>query len=162
MQRFSFAVASLVVVVVLFAAMFAGMAVSSTPAAAAPAAIPTPVSVTRPGSEIAPITFNPFAGDASITADTTSTCYDVGKFAVVDVLYVIDQTIANSVVNTTTLTSKWSIDGTITASGVNVVASNAADATDIAQLQVFGRYFCILADVSNTNPVTVTAQVIAK
>jgi hypothetical protein len=60
------------------------------------------------------------------------------------------------------LTSKWSVDGTITASGVNVVASNVADATDIAQLQVFGKYFCILADVTNTNPVTVTAQVIAK
>lgn len=126
------------------------------PAAAAPAAIPTPVSVTRPSGD-GVITFNPFSAEA-VTADTTSTCFDVGDYSIVDVLYVIDQ----GTTNTLTLTSKWSIDGTTTASGVNLVASNAADATDMTQLQVFGRYFCVLADVANTNPVTVTVQAIAK
>jgi hypothetical protein len=82
----------------------------------------------------------------------------VGGRSVVDVLYVIDQ----ADVNTVTLTSKWSIDGTTTVSGVNLVASNSADASDMTQLQVFGRYFCILADVANTNAVTITAQAIAK
>lgn len=123
---------------------------------AAPAAIPTPVSVTRPAGD-GYVTFNPFGGSA-ITADTTSTCFDVGGKSIVDVLYVIDQTD----VNTVTLTSKWSIDGVTTVSGINLVASNTADASDMTQLQVFGRYFCVLADVSNTNAVTITAQAIAK
>ena len=152
---------STLVALVLFA-MLLTMLTPGGPVTAAPAAVPTPVSVTRPGTyEGGFISFSPFSATA-ITADTTSTCYDVGKFSVVDVLYQIDQTVADSVVNTTTLTSKWSVDGTITASGVNLVASNVADATDMTQLQVFGRYFCILADVSNTNPITITAQVIAK
>jgi hypothetical protein len=30
------------------------------------------------------------------------------------------------------------------------------------QVQLFGRYFCLLADVSNSNTVTVTAKAIAK
>lgn len=157
MTRKSFVVASLVVMLMLFAALLSGLAVSSPPVSAAPAAIPTPVSVTRPATENGFITFSPFSAQA-LTADTTSTCYDVAKYAIVDVLYIIDQTDGN----TTTLTSKWSIDGTNTVSGVNVVASNAADASDMTQLQVFGRYFCLLADVTNTSPVTVTAQVIAK
>lgn len=123
---------------------------------AAPAAIPTPVSVTRPAGD-GYVTFNPFS-TAAIATDTTSTCFDVGGRSVVDVLYVIDQ----GEVNTVTLTSKWSIDGVTTVSGVNLVASNAADASDMTQLQVFGRYFCILADVSNTNAVTITAQAMAK
>ena len=123
---------------------------------AAPAAIPTPVSVTRPAGD-GFVTFNPFSTTV-VDGDTTSTCYDVGGRSVIDLLYVIDQTD----VNTVTLTSKWSIDGTTTVSGINLVATNAADASDITQLQVFGRYFCVLADVANTNDVTVTVQAIAK
>lgn len=131
------------------------------PVAAAPAAAPTPVSVTRPmgGGEFQVVTlFNTVA----ITADTTSSCFDIGKFAVADVQYTIDQTLADSVMNTTTLTTKWSVDGGTLVSGVNVVASNVADATDMQQVQLFGRYMCLTADVSNANPVTITARAIAK
>ncbi len=80
----------------------------------------------------------------------------------IDVLYRIDQHDPANLPNTTTLTTKWSMDGSLTVSGVNVVASNAADASDLTQLQAFGRYFCLLADVSNTQPITITAQAIAK
>lgn len=76
--------------------------------------------------------------------------------------YTIDQTLKDSIMNTTTLTTKWSVDGGTLVSGVNVVASNVADATDMQQVQTFGRYFCLLADVSNTNPVTVTAKAFSK
>lgn len=150
--------APVIVALVLAAAIFGALAMlpAAESAQAAPAAIPTPVSVTRPAGD-GYVTFNPFT-TAAVAADTTSTCFDVGGRSVIDVLYVIDQTD----VNTITLTSKWSIDGTTTVSGVNLVASNAADASDMTQLQVFGRYFCILADVANTNTVTVTAQAIAK
>lgn len=123
---------------------------------AAPQAIPTPVSVTRPAGE-GFITFDPFSA-AVVDEDTTSTCYDVGDYAVIDALYSIDQTS----VNTVTLTARWSIDGITLANGINLVASNAADSTDMTQLQVFGRYFCVLANVTNTNDVTITVQAIAK
>ena len=148
-------IVALIMAVALFGAL--ALAPQAESVQAAPAAIPTPVSVTRPAGD-GYVTFNPFAGTSSIATDTTSTCFDVGGRSVIDVLYVIDQTD----VNTITLTSKWSIDGTTTVDGVNLVASNAADASDMVQLQVFGRYFCVLANVTNTNAVTVTAQAIAK
>lgn len=148
---------SVVAALVLFALALAAFGGTGGGAAvAAPAAAPTPVSVTRPAGD-GYVTVAPFSASA-IAADTTSTCYDVAKYSVVDVLYSIDQ----GTTNTTTLTSKWSIDGTTLVSGVNIVASNAADATDMAQLQVFGRYFCVLANVANAETVTVTVQAIAK
>lgn len=125
-------------------------------ATAAPLAIPTPASVTRPAGD-GFVTVAPWTATA-ITEDTTSSCYDVAKFSVVDVLYSIDQ----GTVNTTTLTARWSIDGSTLVDGVNIVASNAADATDMQQLQTFGRYFCVLANVTNSNAVTLTVQAIAK
>lgn len=151
----------LTVVVALMVFALALTALSGGGAAtAAPAAAPTPVSVTRPAGD-GFVSVSPFSAQV-IAADTTSSCYDVAKYSVVDVLYSIDQTVLASGANTTTLTTKWSIDGVTTVSGVNVVASNAADATDMQQLQVFGRYFCVLADVSNAQDVTVTVQAIAK
>jgi hypothetical protein len=128
-------------------------------ATAAPVAAPTPVSVTRPGGDGGFITFDLFNG-AALTEDTTSACVDIGRYNVADVVYSFDQ--GAGVPNTTTLTTKFSVDGGTLVSGVNVVASNAADATDMQQVQLFGRYFCLLADVSNSNTVTVTAKAIAK
>lgn len=153
--RNSWPMAMLALIVMVVLAGFATL--PQSPAAAAPLAAPTPVSVTRPSSEASAITFNPFSAQA-VAADTTSTCFDVSKFAVIDALYSIDQ----GDTNTVTLTTKWSIDGTTTASGVALVSANAADATEMQQLQVFGKYFCVLADVANTNPVTITVQAIAK
>lgn len=151
----------LTVVVALMVFALALTALSGGGAAtAAPAAAPTPVSVARPAGD-GYITVAPFSAQV-LTEDTTSTCYDVAKFSVVDVLYSIDQTIVADTANTTTLTTKWGIDSTTTVAGVNIVASNAADATDMAQVQVFGRYFCVLANVSNSQNVTVTVQAIAK
>jgi len=145
---------------VLFALALTALAGGGGAATAAPMAVPTPVSVTRPAGD-GYVTVAPFSA-AVLDEDTTSTCYDVARFSVVDVLYSIDQTIVASTANTLTLTSQWSIDGVTLVNGVNIVASNAADATDMAQLQTFGRYFCVLANVSNTQDVTLTVQAIAK
>lgn len=142
--------------VLVLALLFGVMLAPQGDVQAAPQAVPTPVSVTRPAQD-GYITFNPFSASV-VDEDTTSTCYDVGRYAVIDALYVIDQTS----VNTVTLTAKWSIDGTTLVDGINLVASNAADASDMTQLGVFGRYFCVLANVSNTNDVTITVQAIAK
>lgn len=148
---------SIAFAVVFMAALVASLGVTTSPAAqGAPLAIPTPVSVTRPAADKW-ITFTPFNAVA-LAADST-VCQEVADFSVADVLYVIDQ----GTTNTITLTTKWGVgDQTNLATGINVVASNAADATDMQQVQLFGRYFCLLADVTNTNPVTVTVQVIAK
>ena len=161
-KRFVIPMASLIV---LAALLFGGLAAITPPAMAstsAPLAAPTPVSVTRPSRENSPwITFSPF-NVSVLTADTTSSCQDVGNYSVADVLYIIDQ--ADTVVpNTTTLTTKWGVgDTTNLATGINVVASNSADVTDMQQVQLFGRYFCIFADVTNTKTVTITTQVIAR
>lgn len=128
-------------------------------ATAAPAAAPTPVSVTRPGGDGSFIVFDLFNA-AALDEDTTSACVDIGKYNVADVVYTFDQ--GAGVPNTTTLTTQFSVDGGTLVSGVNVVASNAADATDMQQVQLFGRYFCLLANVTNSNTVTVTAKAIAK
>ena len=156
-KNYKLAVVAMATALVLFALVLTAISGGGGAAVAAPALIPTPVSVTRPATSGNLQSFNPFTAVA-VTGDTTSNCIDVGSKSVIDVLYVIDQ----GAVNTVTLTSKWSIDGVTTVSGVNVVASNAADASDMTQLQVFGRYFCLLADVSNSNAVTVTAQAVAK
>lgn len=123
---------------------------------AAPQAAPTPVSVTRPagaGAQIIEV------WDAvPITADTTATCVDIGAASVIDAQYQIDQTD----VNTVTLTTQWSINGELITDGVDIVASNAADASEMVQVQAFGRYICAKADVANTNTVTVTLYLAAK
>ncbi len=157
MKTRNYVLLAVLVPLVLFALALTMVSGGSGAALAAPAAAPTPVSVTRPGGNGAFVTFDLF-NSAVITADATSACVDIGKYAVADVQYTIDQT----AVNTVTLTSKFSVDGGTLVSGVNVVASNAADATDMQQLQLFGRYFCLLADVANSETVTVTAKAIAK
>jgi hypothetical protein len=155
MKTQNFVLLAVIVPILLFA--LALTAITGGPAAtAAPMAAPTPVSVTRPSSA-GFVTVAPFTA-VVLTADTTSSCYDIPNYNIVDVLYSIDQ----GTVNTVTLTSKWSIDGVTLVSGNNIVATNAADATDMTQLQAFGRYFCVLADVSNTNAVTLTVQAMAK
>ena len=114
---------------------------------AAPAAAPTPVSVTRPANSAGYITFNPFT-DAKLTADTGSTCFDVANYSVIDALFVVDQRVTNAI----TLTTRWGIDSTNLVNGVNIVAARSTDGSDMQQVQVFGRYFCVLAEVSNANP----------
>lgn len=157
MKTKNYVLLAVIVPLVLFALALTLVGGSGGAALAAPAAAPTPVSVTRPGGDGSFVTFDLFNA-AAIAADTTSTCVDVGRYTIADVQYTIDQ----GTTNTTTLTTKWSVDGGTLVSGVNVVASNAADATDMQQVQLFGRYFCLFADVSNSNTVTVTAKAIAK
>lgn len=139
----------------LFALLFT-MLLPQAPVSGAPLGAPTPVSITRPANGTFKV-FDLFS-TRPITQDTTSTCFDVGAYSLADVQYTIDQ----GTTNTTTLTTKWSVDGGTLVSGVNVVASNAADATDMQQVQTFGRYMCLLADVSTSDTITITAKAIAK
>lgn len=148
-----------VLALLVFAIMLtSGLSVLQPAAAStvAPLAGPTPVTVTRPSAS-APKTFQFWSNSALITS-TTASCVDVGSYAVIDAQYYIDQT----AVNTVTLTTQWSVDGSLITDGVDLVTNNAADSGDMQQAQVFGRYLCPRAIATNTNPVTVTLFVIAK
>lgn len=148
-------IAILVVVGLIFGAMLGLM--TGPAAEAAPMAAPTPVSVTRPNAVQPWRSFTPWNA-TTFTADTNSTCYEIADFSLADIQYTIDQ----GTTNTTTITMRWSNDGTTLVSGVNLVASNTADVTDMQQVQLFGRYMCLLADVTNSNTITITAKVLVK
>lgn len=152
MKRVAIAIGALVLVAaVVFGAVFQP-AVGTVQAA--PAAGPTPVTVTRPAGGIQVFEI---WNDTPITADTTK-CVDIGAASVIDAQYSIDQTD----VNTVTVTSQWSINADLITDGINLVTDNAADASDMVQLQAFGRYICPKADVTNSSTVTVTLYIAAK
>ena len=130
--------------------------VSSAPNAV-PLAIPTPNgAVERSNSSPQLVTWI----SAALTADQTSTCYESTFWDVADIYYSIDQ--GAGVPNTTTLTLKFGNDTTNLVSGVNIVASNSADASDLQPFHLFGRFVCVAADVSNTNAVTITVNGLLK
>ena len=140
----------------LFGFAFHGTASAANPG---PLAAPTPVSV-NPGSG---------AGRAAvlwsakvITADTATGAMDILNYGKADIQWVTDQTAVAGAPNTTTVKLQFSVDGVNWADGINVLASNSADAADMQQFAVFGRYVRLYADVSNANPVTLTLGVATK
>lgn len=135
-----------------------GMPQSST---AAPAAAPTPVSVTLPRGPVPefPVFFN---GLGPITEDTRSSCFEVPEYSIVDLQYLIDQTLAGGAVNTTTLKLQFSNDLTTFVDGIAIATSNVTDTSNLQSYAIFGRYTCVYADVSNTNPITLTINGVVK
>ena len=133
---------------VLFGAMASGGVKAATNQ---PLYAPTPVSVTHP-STLAPEMYTLM--NAVITADTRGTCQPIGAYSIADIEYTVDQ----STTNTTTLTLQYSNNGVAFTDGAAIVTSNAADATGMNQYPVFGRLTCLFADVTNTNPVTVSVS----
>lgn len=142
--------------VLMLAILFGVMLAPQGDVLAAPQAMPTPVSVTRPASDGVRVV--EVWNTVPITADTTAACIDIGTASVIDAQFLIDQT----AVNTVTLTSQWSINGSLLTDGVDFVTSNAADAGDMVQVQAFGRYVCPKADVTNTEVVTVSLYLALK
>ena len=59
-------------------------------------------------------------------------------------------------VNTVTLTLQFSNDGENWTDGAALATSNAADAALLQQVNVFGKYARVYANVTNSNPLTVT------
>lgn len=140
-----------VVSAVMLAVMaLAGLAASmgAGNAVAAPQAIPTPVSVT-PGND-APQVATFWSAEPLTASAAGNEAIIVGEK--VDLQWVIDQTD----VNTVTLKLQFSNDSSNWVDGATFVTSNAADAGDMQQYAVFGRYLRAYATVSNSNPVTVT------
>jgi len=121
----------------------------------AAAVAPTPLAETAGGPGYQNVVF--WSADA-LTADGASNALQLPGYEVLDLQYVIDQ----GTVNTTTIKLQFSNDNTNWSDGINVVASNAADANAMAQFNNFGRYVRLYADVTNSNAVTITARAVAK
>lgn len=149
------------VVTALAIALFGFAALTSTfaPVDAAPAAAPTPVSVTRPASGQSQLSVFP---ETAVTTDGIIGCMQSNNHSVADIQFTIDQT----AVNTTTLklqhTNNTPGSSATYINGANVVANNAADASDMVQLQMFGAWTCIYADVTNTDTVNVAVSALLR
>ena len=149
-----------VAAIVLFASLLVAFALAPADGTlAAPAAAPTPVAAVQrsPAPE-----FPMFFRTKVITDDTRSDCFEVPDYAVVDLQYLIDQTAVAGAPNTTTLTLQFSNDLVTYVDSVAAVTDNAADASGMVQLQLFGRHTCVYANVTNTNPVTLTVNGVVK
>lgn len=154
------AYATAVAAVVLVASLLAVFAmVPSGSTQAAPSFAPTPVAAVQRSQ--AP-EFPTFFNAKVLTADTRSDCFEVPDYAVVDLQYTVDQTLVALAPNTTTLTLQFSNDNVSFVNGLAVATNNITDTTDLQQFQLFGRHACVYADVTNTNPVTLTVLGVVK
>ena len=150
--------------VVMIAMLFVGMQTPMEQANAAPAAAITPVAIEDPvgGSDTKLIKF--YDGEV-LTADDQN-CIDLQEFRVLDLEFVVDQTIASEVNNTTTVvlehTNFSGATLAVNTTGQTVVSANALDADDLNRFDLFGQYTCVDIDVTNTNPVTWTVYGVAR
>ncbi len=121
-----------------------------------PLAIPTPVTAPAHSTALNAPEFPLFFNAKPLAADTRSSCFEVPEYSIIDLQWLIDQTLVGTAANTTTLKLQYSNDDVNYVDGASFVSANAADAGDMQQYNLFGRYTCIYADVSNTQTVTVT------
>lgn len=126
---------------------------------AAPSFAPTPVAAVQRSQ--AP-EFPVFFSAKVLTEDTRSSCFEVPDYSVVDLQYIVDQTLVALAPNTTTLTLQWSNDNANYVNGLAVATDNITDTNDLQQFQLFGRHACVYVDVTNTNPVTLTVLGVVK
>lgn len=142
-------VAGLLAFALLFVALLLAGMNTARAAAPGPLMAPTPVSVSAaaaaPGEAV-------LFSTSVLTEDTYSARAPVAAFQRTDIQHVLDQTD----VNTVTLTLQFSNDGENWTDGAALVSNNAADASLLQQVSVFGKYARVFANVTNSNPVTVT------
>jgi hypothetical protein len=145
-----------VLAVVLVLALVSGSLLSPMPSVqGAPAAVVTPI--TQYMRQPAPKVINFWASPTALTEDTR-VCVNIDGYNTLDLHWVIDQ----GTVNTTTVTMQFSNITGDYVSGLVVESANAADTADMNQYNLFGRNVCLLADVVNSNPWTITAVGLAK
>lgn len=125
-------------------------------ASAAPQAAPTPAaSVNLPGVASGIVTF---WETKVITEDGNSSTQNIANHAVADLQVVLDHGTANTV----TLKIQFSNNGTNWVDGATVGSALGVDTNTLQQYAVFGRFARVNADVTNTNPLTVTIIGVAK
>lgn len=129
---------------------------ANVPAAAAPMAAPTPVTVTMGGKAASLVVF---WERKVMTQAGPSAAQNVADHDKMDLQWVIDQ---GSTPNTATVKLQFSNDGINWIDGPTAVTNNNADANDMQQYAVFGRYARVSPTLGNTQPVTLTAIGVAK
>lgn len=146
--------AAALLVCFLFLALVGGNLAPS--ATAAPPAIPTPVSVTAANPNAKVLMLH---NAKVITAAGNTAWLDIAAFQKVDLHWVIDQ---GTVANTTTLKLQFSNDGVNAVDGATFVTANAADAGDMQQYALFGRFLRVNNTAGTSQPVTITLVGLAK
>lgn len=154
MNKAKYPVIVVVMTLVLMVAFIATL--GGNGASAAPSLIPTPVSVSSRGTSLAK---DVMLYDASVmTTAVASNAQGVAEHEIIDLQWLIDQTD----VNTATIKLQFSNDGTNWVDGATAVSSNAADAGDMQQFALFGKFVRAHTTLANTNPVTITLIGVAK
>jgi hypothetical protein len=149
MMRNFKSVVGLVAVTLLFAGLLLAGMNTAQAAQPGPLMAPTPVSVSAAAAASGEAVL---FSTSVLTADTYSARVPVAAFQRTDIQHVLDQTD----VNTVTLTLQFSNDGENWTDGAALATSNAADAALLQQVAVFGKYARVYANVTNSNPLTVT------
>ena len=133
-------------------------------ASAAPAAAITPVAAGAPITGDTSVLIKFYDAEA-LTADDQE-CRNLGEYRLVDLEYVVDQTLVATVPNTTTVTLEHTNGAGATlatnTTGQSVVSANIADADGLNRFDLFGQITCVDIDVSNSNPVTWTVYALAR
>ena len=146
----------LILGLVLFVAALLVPAIVSGPGVqAAPPAAPTPIANTPYSADG---NYFSFMADKAWTADGYSDQVTLASFEWADFQYLLDQ----SATNTTTVTIQHSNDGTNWVDATPVISGNTTDAGDITRLPLFGRYTRLKVDVSTTDTIRLTVNLLAK
>ncbi len=141
----------LATVVVMAVLVLVALGLNTQSSQAAPMAAPTPITV--PPRGVAP-EFPTFINTKVITTSQRSNCFDVPDYSVVDLYWKIDM----AAVNTTTLKLQYSIDNSAYVDGLSFVSAAVADAESMNQYPLFGRWACVYATVTTSDPVTLTVK----
>lgn len=150
--------------VLMLALIVSVMVQSPAPVTGAPAAAITPVAAKDPvGASDARLVR--FYDAEQLTADDQN-CIDLMEYRVIDLEYVVDQTLVASANNTTTVNLEHTNGAgstlAVNTTGQVVVSANAADADDLNRFDLFGRYTCVDINLTSANPVTWTVIGIAR
>jgi len=122
---------------------------------AAPPAAPTPIANLVNSSDALNVTFQ---SATALAADTNTGGSQLPTYEWIDIQHVIDQ----GTVNTTTITIQFSNDNSNWVNGPAIVTDNAADATDITRVPIFGRYVRFNQNLATTDTITITLIGLAK
>lgn len=145
-------IVAIAVLVALLAPLHYGKPATAAPAAA-PAFAPTPVAGVVRGGNASPPKYGVFLGGTTvITADMRTGCIPTSGYDLVDLQWKMDQ----GTPNTTTLTLHYTNDQVTFDVGPAIVAANAADANDMQQFALFGRFVCVDVNATNSNGFTPT------
>lgn len=144
----------------LIFAVALGLSARAQAAVPQPVAGPTPISEPRGAINASVVEL---AAARVITGDVRLGCIDSVAANKLDVLYGLTV----GTVNTATITLQHtnlnpSVAGALFADGPDVATNVVTTTTGMQQVQAFGAWTCVFADVTNTNTLTITVNALVK